>query len=81
MKLIPIQVECYAGAKADETPRRFIWEARPIEVGEVLDRWYQVESKPEWPRADYFKVRGMDENEYLLKHDLESDEWFLAQQR
>jgi len=81
MKLIPVQVECYAGAKADETPRRFIWEDVPIEVGEVLDRWYQVESRPEWPRADYFKVRDTDENEYLLKHDLESDEWFLGQRR
>ncbi|HXR08079.1 MAG TPA: DUF6504 family protein [Candidatus Acidoferrum sp.] len=80
MKLIPIQVECYAGAKADETPRRFIWQGRTIEVGEVLDRWHQVESKPEWPRADYFKVRAMDEREYLLKHDLESGQWFLAQQ-
>jgi hypothetical protein len=80
MKLIPMQVECYAGAKADETPRRFIWEARPIEVGEVLDRWYQVESQPEWPRADYFKVRGTNQTEYLLKHDHESDEWFLGQQ-
>ena len=80
MKLVPIQVECYAGAKADETPRLFIWEARPIEVGEVLDRWYQVESQPEWPRADYFKVRSLDQTEYLLKHDLESDEWFLRQQ-
>ena len=80
MKLVPIQVECYAGAKADETPRRFIREEMPIEVGEVLDRWYQVESKPEWPCADYFKVRGLDQTEYLLKHDLESDEWFLGQQ-
>jgi hypothetical protein len=80
MKLIPIQVECYAGAKADETPRRFIRQGRTIEVGEVLDRWYQVESKPEWPRADYFKVRAVDEREYLLKHDLESDEWYLGQQ-
>ncbi len=80
MKLTPIQVECYAGAKADETPRRFIWEGRTIEVGEVLDRWYQVESKPEWPRADYFKVRGVEGREYLVKHDLESDEWFLGQQ-
>ena len=45
----------------------------------MLDRWYQVESKPEWPRADYFKVRAVNEREYLLQHDLESDEWFLAQ--
>jgi hypothetical protein len=79
MKLIPIEVECYAGMKAEETPRRFHFEDRTIEVDEVLDRWYQVEGKPEWPRADYFKVRS-DGHEYLLKHDLESDEWFLAQQ-
>ena len=79
MKLIPIQVECYAGAKADETPRRFRREEQLVEIGEVLDRWYQVESQPEWPRADYFKVRGADQREYLLKHDMESDEWFLGQ--
>ncbi len=78
MKLTAIKVECYAGGKADETPRRFFFEGEAIEVAEVLDRWYQVESKPEWPRADYFKVRGKDGIEYLLKHDLESDEWFLG---
>jgi hypothetical protein len=78
MNLIPIQVECYAGAKADETPRRFIREERLIEIGEVLDRWYQVESQPGWPRTDYFKVRGADQREYLLKHDLETDEWYLG---
>jgi hypothetical protein len=78
MRLIPIQVESYAGTKADETPRRFTWETRSIEVVEVLDRWYQVESLPEWPRADYFKVRSIDEGVYLLKHDLESDEWYLG---
>ncbi len=80
MRLLPIQVECYAGAKADETPRGFLWEERFVEVGDVVDRWYQVESRPEWPRADYFKVRGTDQREYLLKHDLESDEWYLGQQ-
>ena len=80
MKLTPIQVECYAGAKADETPRRFSLEKRTLKITEVLDRWYQVDSKPEWPRADYFKVRAVNEREYLLKHDLEADEWFLGQQ-
>jgi hypothetical protein len=80
MKLIPVQIECYAGAKADETPRQFVREGQTIFVSEVIDRWYQVESKPEWPRADYFKVRGEDGRDYLLKHDLESDDWFLGQQ-
>ncbi len=80
VKLIPIQVQCYAGVKADETPRRFKLGEVWIEVSEVLDRWYQVDSKPEWPRADYFKVRATGGREYLLKHDLESDEWYLGQQ-
>ena len=81
MQLDSIQVECYAGHKADETPWRFLIESEWIEVKEVLDRWHQVESRPEWPRADYFKVLGSDQCEYLLKHDLESDAWFLGRGR
>jgi len=78
MQLVSIQVESYAGHKADETPRRFLWEQQWIEVEEVLDRWHQIDSQPEWPRADYFKVRGSDHCEYLLKHDLEAEAWFLS---
>jgi hypothetical protein len=78
VQLVPIQVECYAGHKADETPRRFLLEREWVEVAEVLDRWYQIESRPERPRADYFKVLGSDQSEYLLKHDLESDAWYLG---
>jgi hypothetical protein len=80
MTLTPIHVECYSGSKADETPRRLILNQQRIELMEILDRWYQVESRPEWPRADYFKARGEDGHDYLLKHDLELDEWFLGQQ-
>jgi hypothetical protein len=42
MKLIPIQGECCAGAKAEETPRRFFREGWTMEVGEVLesDGWH-----------------------------------------
>jgi hypothetical protein len=78
VKLVAIQVECYAGAKADETPRRFTVEGEEVQIAEVLDRWYQVESKPMWPRADYFKVHAEDGHDYLLKHDLESDNWWLG---
>jgi hypothetical protein len=78
MQLTPIRVESYIGCEADEMPHRFLAEDRWIEVGEVLDRWYQIESLPEWPRANYFKVRGTDHQVYLLKNDHESDEWFLC---
>ena len=78
MELVPIQVECYSGHKADETPRRLRWKDEWIEVEEVLDCWFQVETLPDWPRADYLKVLDSDQREYLLKHDLESDAWYLA---
>lgn len=78
MQLKPIQVECYAGAKADESPRRFETGGQWMEVEEIVDRWFQVVNEPEWPRATYFKVRAVDQHEYLLKHDEEADQWFLG---
>lgn len=80
MELISIRVECYAGHKADESPRRFCFEERWVEVDEIVDRWYQGAGNPEWPIADYFKVTGDGGRQYLLKHDRESGEWFLARQ-
>jgi hypothetical protein len=78
MWLVPIQVEGYAGYKAGETPRRFLWEEQWVAVVDVLDRWHQCKPLPEWPRADYFKVVAPDQSLYLIKHDLEADEWFLC---
>ena len=79
MELLPIQVECYAGYKAEETPRRFCCSGEWKEVLEVVGRWHQIESLPEWPQAHYFKVRSANRREYLLKHDLESNQWYLGQ--
>lgn len=79
MKLTPIQVDSAADHQNDETPHRFFMADLSIQVEEIIDRWYQVESLPEWPRANYFKVRGSDQRLYLLKHDQEIDEWFLGQ--
>ena len=80
MWLFPIQVECYSGWKADESPQRFLWKERWIEVNEIVDRWYQGHRDPEWPVADYFKVSASDGHSSLLKHDLESDDWHVARE-
>ncbi len=77
MQLVDIQVESYAGYRADETPRRFCWEGNWIEVTDVLDRWHQGNRDPEWPMADYFKILAADQREYLIKHDLEADTWYF----
>jgi hypothetical protein len=68
MPILEVQVECHAGYRSEETPRRLQFGARRIEVLEVLDRWLG-------PDHRYFKVRGDDGASYILRHDGDSSRW------
>ena len=78
MRLEPVRVECYSGYRADETPRRIQVGGRWKVVREVLDRWYQGWRDPEWPAAEYFRVRCEKGEVLLLRHDQECDEWYVV---
>ena len=75
--LFEIKVECHAGYKVSEYPRRFFWDDIRFEIEEILDRWYQGDLNPEFPPANYFKVRASNQKIYILKHETETDRWFL----
>lgn len=66
-----LQVECYAGHRGEETPRLMIMGDRAVEVAEVLDRWLA-------PAQRYFRVRGVDDAIYILRHDSAADYWELT---
>jgi hypothetical protein len=71
--MFELQVECYAGMKADERPMRFRLKAKDAvmhDVGEVLDQWYGI-------GYCCFKVRADDGNIYILRHDEAKDRWML----
>ena len=63
-----IRVECYAGYRAEESPRRFFLGPREIVVSEIIDRWLD-------PEHSYFKVRGDDGDIYILRHDHGTGLW------
>ena len=68
-----LQVECYAGYRADERPVRFRFGAAPertLEVQEVLDQWHGVGYR-------CFRVRADDHNLYVLRHHEGEDIWTL----
>lgn len=65
-----LQVECYSGYRADESPQRFILGGREIAVEEIIDRWID-------PAHRYFKLRGDDGGIYILRHDSATDCWEL----
>lgn len=68
---LSVLVECYAGHRGEEEPRRFYFGNRPVDVLEILDRWLA-------PDHRYFKVRGDDDGIYILRHDVVNDRWELT---
>ena len=65
-----MRVECYAGYRGQETPRRFTLGPTTFVVAEVMDRWRA-------PDHRYFKVRADDGGTYVLRHDVAGDSWEL----
>ena len=75
--LISIKVESHSGYKANDYPVSFYWDSIRFDIKEILDRWYQGDLNPEFPPAFYFKVKTSDDKVYILKHETNSDRWFL----
>jgi hypothetical protein len=69
-QMTKVEVESYAGYKADERPMRLRLGERSLEILEVEDRWYS-------PGETYFRVRVEGGDRYVLKHVEAQDVWSL----
>ena len=65
---LAVDVECYAGYRGEETPRRFGLAEAKIEMAEIVDRWLA-------PDHRYFKVRDGDGDLCILRNDVASERW------
>ena len=63
---------CYAGARGEETPRRFTLENRLVEIRRVVDQWRT-------PDHRYFKVRTAAGETYTLRQDVRSGVWEVTE--
>jgi hypothetical protein len=63
-----VQVQCYAGRKADERPVRFRIGDRDYMVEEIVEQWYG-------PDHSFHKVRADDRNLYLLRRHVSTGTW------
>lgn len=68
----PVRVDCYAGYRGEETPRRFYWGEKRLQVVEIVSRWVE-------PGRRCFRVRADDGKVYVLRHETSSGEWELAE--
>lgn len=69
-----ICVECYSGYRVEETPRRIVFRTHTVEVLKILDRWLS-------PDHRYFKIKGGDNAEYIIRHNTDKGEWELTYYR
>ena len=71
--MVPIQVavECYAGYRGEQTPRRFRLGERTFEIDAIVDQWLA-------PDHRYFKVRSAGGELCILRHDVATDGWELT---
>lgn len=70
-RTLAIRVECYAGHRGEETPRRFWIDERLVTVVEILDRWLA-------PDHRYFKIAGDDGDVYIIRFDLPAGQWEMT---
>jgi hypothetical protein len=68
---LEITVECYAGYRGEQTPRRFHLRERAFDVDCVLDQWLA-------PDHRYFKVRTAEGDVCIVRHDVASGAWELT---
>lgn len=68
---IAVAVECYAGHRGEQEPRRLRFGPRTVMVAEILDRWLG-------PDHRYFKLAGADGGLYILRHDETTHRWELV---
>jgi hypothetical protein len=68
---VDVTVECYAGYTGEQTPRVVTVGDRRVVVVEVLDQWLA-------PDHRYFKLRGDDQDIYIVRCDVASGRWTLT---
>jgi hypothetical protein len=66
-----MQVETYVDEGGAEKLRRFRLDNRVVDVVDNMDQWYGADYR-------YVKVRGIDGNVYVLRHDEIRAEWELT---
>ncbi len=68
----PVQVHCYAGYRADETPRALRLPGQPrLEILDIHNRWTE-------PRYRCFRVTVSDGRNGLLRQDVQTFRWAVC---
>ena len=69
---LAVAVDCCAGYRGEETPRRFTFKNQLVEIRTIVDQWRT-------PDHRYFKVRTAAGEVDPLRQDVRSGAWELTE--
>lgn len=75
---VPIQVECYAGSKGEETPQAIVYKGRRSQIVDVVERWCEESIKAGSGRRSWFVVKMEDRSLAMIYRDESLGVWFWA---
>ena len=73
----PIEVESYAGYKAHESPRSFVWSGQTFIITDIVDRWYEGSLDETSTAMDYFKVEVDGGQTFIIRYNRLFDSWAI----
>jgi len=68
-----LQIDAHIGYKGEETPHAFTVDGVRLSVKEIVERWYTE-------CHCYFRIQASDGQRYVLRYDLEEEQWELVMQ-
>lgn len=71
----PIEVTCYEGYKAHESPHSFVWGGQTFRITDIVDRWYEGSLDETSAVMDYFKVQVDDGRTFIIRYNRLFDSW------
>ena len=71
-----IEVRCYEGSRANETPRVLVIDGAEVAIRTIIDRWIE-EGLDRQDRKRCFKIIGDDSLLYTIHCDYASGGWYL----
>lgn len=73
---VPIQVECYAGSRGEETPRAFEYEGKRFRIIGIVQRWIEEQITAGSGRRVWFKVEVHTGDLMTIYYDAVLEMWF-----
>lgn len=75
-----IEVKCYSGYKAEESPQSFTWRGKEYIVEEISQSRREEKVRRRWSRKVIFRVKTSSGQVFEISYHEQTDKWFMEKE-